>query len=163
MAFLAVLREGFETVVFLLAAFNDTVSPILAVGGAVLGILIAVAIGYGIYRGGIRLNLSRFFRITGVVLVIVAAGLLSTAAHSAHEAGWLLLGQNTVADLNWVVQPGTVWSSIITGMFGIRPLPVAAEATVYWVYLVPMLAFVLWPRRRSPKPNTAVAAEASAQ
>jgi high-affinity iron transporter len=60
MAFLAVLREGFETVVFLLAAFNESTSGSLAGLGALLGILSAVALGYGIYRGGIRLNLSRF-------------------------------------------------------------------------------------------------------
>ena len=85
MAFFAVLREGFETAVFLLAAFQQsrpTRSP--SGGGAVLGIVVAVALGYAIYRGGVRINLSRFFRITGVVLVLVAAGLVASAA--AHGA-----------------------------------------------------------------------------
>ena len=66
MAFLAVLREGFETSVFLLAAFNDAADPVPAGLGVVLGLVVAVALGYGIYRGGVRLNLSRFFRVTGV-------------------------------------------------------------------------------------------------
>ena len=52
-----------------------------------LGIVVAVVIGYGIYRGGVKINMARFFRITGIVLVLVAAGLLATAAHTAHEAG----------------------------------------------------------------------------
>src|SRR5436190_91196 len=62
MAFLAVLREGFETSVFLLALMqssNDTASTL---SGAVLGIALAIVIGYGIYRGGVRLNMARFFR-----------------------------------------------------------------------------------------------------
>ena len=93
MAFLAVLREGFETVVFLLAAFNETGNSASAVAGALLGIAVAVGLGYGIYRGGVRINLSKFFRATGLVLVLVAAGLVVNALHTAHEAGWLNAGQ----------------------------------------------------------------------
>src|SRR6266568_1705875 len=93
MAFLAVLREGFETVVFLLAVAQHSQSSAQALFGAVLGILLAAGIGYGIYRGGVRLNLARFFRVTGLVLVVVAAGLVMTAVHTAYEAGWLTAGQ----------------------------------------------------------------------
>ena len=57
--------------------------------GATLGIVVSIVIGYGIYRGGVKINMARFFRVTGIVLVLVAAGLLATAAHTAHEAGWL--------------------------------------------------------------------------
>ena len=93
MAFLAVLREGFETSVFLLAAFNDAADPVPAGLGVVLGLVVAVALGYGIYRGGVRLNLSRFFRVTGAVLVLVAAGLVASSLHTAAEAGWVVGGQ----------------------------------------------------------------------
>ncbi len=89
MAFLAVLREGLETVVFLLAAFNQSGNTALAATGAVLGIVVAIGLGWGIYRGGVRLNLSKFFRFTGLVLTFVAAGLVVSALHTAHEAGWL--------------------------------------------------------------------------
>lgn len=148
MAFLAVLREGFETVVFLLAAFQASTSPLEAGGGALLGVIIAVLLGYGIYRGGVRLNMARFFRITGAVLVIVAAGLLMTAAHTAHEAGWLDVGQQQAADLAWLVQPGTPISSLLTGVLGIQPFPAVVEVVVWLVYAVPMLVHVLWPQRR---------------
>src|ERR1700679_3878528 len=87
MAFLAVLREGFETSVFLLAAFQDATDTTAARAGAVLGLVCAIAIGVGLYRGGVRINLTKFFRITGLVLVFVVAGLLATAPHTAHEAG----------------------------------------------------------------------------
>jgi high-affinity iron transporter len=148
MAFLAVLREGFETVVFLLAAFQASTSPLLAGGGALIGILLAVALGYGIYRGGVKLNMARFFKITGAVLVVVAAGLLMTAAHTAHEAGWLNFGQQRAANLSWLVQPGTPISSLVTGMLGIQPYPTAIEVAVWALFLVPMLAYVLWPTGR---------------
>ena len=89
-----------------------------------LGIAVAVALGYGIYRGGVRLNLSKFFRATGLVLVLVAAGLVVNALHTAHEAGWLDAGQGSPVDLTWLVQPGTVQASLLTGMLGIQPQPV---------------------------------------
>ena len=76
MAFFAVIREGLETAVFLVAAFQQSARPALTGSGAILGILVAVALGLGIYRGGVRIDLARFFRVTGVVLVVVAAGLL---------------------------------------------------------------------------------------
>src|SRR3954454_15230256 len=92
MAFFAVIREGLETVVFLLAAFDNAAEPLTAGAGAALGIAAAVVIGVAIYRGGVRLNLTRFFRVTGVVLVFVAAGLVASSLHTAHEAGWLDAG-----------------------------------------------------------------------
>src|ERR1700727_2519244 len=115
MAFLAVLREGFETAVFLLATFNASGDSATAWLGAVIGILLAAAIGYGIYRGGVRLNLSGFFRATGLILVLVAAGLVMTALHTANEAGWLDIGQVQALDLSWLVRPGTPLSALFTG------------------------------------------------
>jgi len=153
MAFLAVLREGFETSVFLLAAFQDATDTTAAGAGAVLGLLAAVAIGLGLYRGGVRINLTRFFRITGLVLVFVAAGLLASAAHTAHEAGWINGLQGQALDLSWLVKPGTVSGSLLTGMLGLQPQPTLIEAAVYLVYAVPMVLYVLWPDqlRRLPR------------
>jgi high-affinity iron transporter len=147
MAFLAVLREGFETSVFLLAAFQDATDTQAAGTGAVIGLLAAVAIGLGLYRGGVRINLTRFFRVTGLVLVFVAAGLLATAAHTAHEAGWVNGLQAQALDLSWLVQPGTVSGSLLTGMLGLQPQPTVIETVVYLAYAVPMAVFVLWPDR----------------
>ena len=153
MAFLAVLREGLETAVFLLAAFQASRDPGAAGTGAVLGIIVAVGIGYGIYRGGVHLNLERFFKFTGFVLVLVAAGLLATAAHTAHEAGWLNRGQSEVFSLQWLVDPGSIRSALLTGMLGIQPQPVLAEAIVWLAYAIPMGALVLWPSGpRSTRP-----------
>ncbi|HVO55680.1 MAG TPA: iron uptake transporter permease EfeU [Solirubrobacterales bacterium] len=150
MAFLAVLREGFETSVFLLAVFQDATDTAAAAAGAVLGLASAVLIGFALYRGGVRINLSRFFRVTGLILVFVAAGLLATAAHTAHEAGWITSMQSQAVDLSWLVKPGTVSGSLLTGMLGLQPKPVTIEAIVYLAYAIPMGLYVLWPQRFRP-------------
>ena len=106
MAFLAVLREGLETAVFMLAAFQQSDRPGLTGTGAVLGIVVAVVLGYLIYRGGVKINLSKFFRVTGVVLVLVGAGLFSFAVHTAHEAGWWNIMLDRAVDLTWLIRSG---------------------------------------------------------
>src|SRR4029078_8922169 len=73
MAFLAVLRERLETAVVMLAAFQQSDRPGLTGTGALLGVAVAVVLGYLLYRGGVELNLSKFFRLTGVVVVLVVA------------------------------------------------------------------------------------------
>jgi high-affinity iron transporter len=151
MAFFAVIREGLETVVFLLAAFQNATNPTTAGLGALLGILCAVGIGVAIYRGGIKLNLTRFFRATGVVLVFVAAGLVASALHTAHGAGWISFGQGSAFDLSWLVVPGTWTASLLTGMLGLQPFPVVIEVVGYVVYAVPLLLYLLLPDRLRPR------------
>ena len=160
MAFFAVLREGLETAVFLFAAFQSAANPGAAGAGAVIGLALAVAIGWGIYKGGVRLNLSKFFRFTAAVLVLVAAGLLASAARTAHEAGWLNVLQGQALDLSWLIVPGSVTSSLLTGMLGLQPQPTVAEAVVYVLYAVPMLVYVLWPQRSRPRAPARQPAEA---
>jgi high-affinity iron transporter len=164
MAFLAVMREGLETAMFLLAAFQSTsgvVSPAAAGLGALAGLLVAAAIGMAIYRGGTRLNLARFFRVTAVLLVLIAAGLVSSAIHHANEAALWTAGNAQALDLSFLVAPSSdnVISGLITGLFGVYPFPSVAEVVGWLIYALPMLTFVLWPQRR---PATRVAAPASA-
>ncbi|GAA0596961.1 FTR1 family protein [Kutzneria viridogrisea] len=161
MAFLAVLREGFETAVFLLALLNSSGNAALATLGAALGVLVAAAIGYGIYRGGVRLNLSRFFRITGVVLVIVAAGLVMSSLHTAYEADWITIGQQPALDLSWLVVQGTPLYSLFSGVLGVQPKPSVIELTGWLVYAVPMLAYVLWPRTAKSNQDSKMGATSS--
>ncbi|HYU66000.1 MAG TPA: porin PorA family protein, partial [Jatrophihabitantaceae bacterium] len=104
--------------------------------------------GYGIYRGGVRINLSRFFRATGVVLVLVAAGLVVNALHTAHEAGWLDIGQQRTVDLSAVVRPGSVQASLLTGMLGVQDHPVLIEVIGWLAYLLPVGLYVGWPPGR---------------
>lgn len=156
MAFLAVLKEGFETSVFLLATFSAAQSTAWAAAGAVTGLLLAVAIGWGIYAGGVRINLSRFFRATGAFLVLVAAGLVVTALRTAHEAGWLNAGQQLVMDLSWLVAPGTVRSALLTGVLGIPADPRLVEGIGWLAYMIPVSLLIFWPASRRPGAAAAV-------
>ncbi len=148
MAFFAVLREGLETAVFMLAAFSNSRDPLAAGLGAVVGVGVAVGLGWAIYRGGVKINLARFFKVTGVVLVLVAAGLLSYAVHEFAEAGLITFAQQPAVNLSWLIAPDTVRASLITGMLGLQPVPTMAEAFVWLAYAVPMTAYVLWPQRQ---------------
>ncbi len=166
MAFLAVMREGLETSMFLLAAFQSeatVVTPVAAFLGALAGLLVAAAVGVAIYRGGMRLNLARFFRVTAVLLVLIAAGLVSGAIHHANEAALFTAGNEQALDLSTVVIPSSdsVVSGLITGLLGIYPFPSYAEVVGWLLYAVPMLTFVLWPARR-PAPRQVPAAASAA-
>jgi high-affinity iron transporter len=156
MAFLAVLKEGFETAVFLLATFSAAQSAALAATGAVIGVLLAVVIGWGIYIGGVKINLSRFFRFTGAFLILVAAGLVITALRTAHEAGWVNAGQQPTVNLSWLVAPGTIQSAMITGVLGIPADPRLIEVLGWFAYLVPIALFVFWPAARRPRRHAVV-------
>lgn len=156
MAFLAVLREGFETSIFLLASFSAAQSTGLAALGAVLGLLLALAIGWGIYAGGVWVNLGRFFRVTGAFLILVAAGLVMAACRTAHEAGWLNAGQQQVLHLSWLITPGTVQSALITGILGVYPDPRLIEVFGWLAYLLPVALYIYWPLSRRPSPRNTV-------
>jgi high-affinity iron transporter len=153
MAFLAVLKEGFETAVFLLAAAQATHgSRWFAVLGGVAGIAAAVAVGAGIYLGSLKLNLGRFFRVTGVFLVFIAAGLVMSSLRTAHEAGWITIGQQRAFDLSGWMPTKSILGAVITGMFGIPPDPRVIEVLGWLLYAVPVLVVFLWPARLAPGP-----------
>lgn len=154
MAFLAVLKEGFETAVFLLAAAQASgESRWWALLGAAAGIGVAVAIGVGIYFGGLKLNLARFFRVTGVFLVLIAAGLVLTSLRTAHEAGWITIGQQRVFDFSSWMPARSVLGALITGMFGIPTDPRLIEVLGWLLYAVPVLIIFLWPPRLAAEPH----------
>ncbi len=156
MAFLAVLKEGFETSVFLLATFSIARSATQAAAGAVAGLIVAVIIGWGIYAGGLRINLSRFFRFTGLFLILVAGGLIISSLRSAHEAGWFNTGQARIADLSWLLSPGTVQSAIITGILGIPADPRLLEVTGWFCYILIVTVLLYWPENRRPSQEKSI-------
>lgn len=147
MAFLAVLKEGFETAVFLLATFQASSNATFAATGAVLGLLASAGIGYGLYSGGVRINLARFFTVTSIFLVLVAAGLVVRALHTAHEAGWLVAGQQRTVDLSWLAPRGSIQSAVFTGVLGIPADPRVIEVVGWFCYLVPMVLILFWPAK----------------
>jgi len=156
MVFLAVLKEGFETSVFILATVQAASSATTALIGAILGVLAAVAIGIGIFTGGIRLNLAKFFTATSVFLIFVAAGLVLSALRTGHEAGWINVGQQQTVDLSWLAPGNSIRSALITGVLGMPADPRVIELLGWGLYLVPMLAWTLWPKAHRPSGWTAL-------
>jgi high-affinity iron transporter len=158
MAFLAVLREGMETAVFLLATFQASENVALASGGAIVGVLVAAVVGVGLYRGAIQINLGKFFQVTSLVLVLVAAGLVLTSLHTAHEAGWINVWQKQILNLSWLIQGGSVQAAVLTGMLGLQARPTQIEVTGWLLYVLAVGGFVAWPRSRSSRPSAPISA-----
>jgi high-affinity iron transporter len=144
MVFLAVAREGVESVFFLLAAFQqaNAYAPLAALAGVVL----AGFVGYGVYAGSVHLNLRRFFRWTGAFILIVAAGLLANSVNALHEAGLWNDLQTIVFDVSGVLPMDSPLGSVLSGIFGYIDAPTVSELVVYLGFLVPSLWLFLADR-----------------
>ena len=151
MAFVAVAREGLETAVFLLAILENSADPFVGATGAAAGVAASAGVGYGIYRGGIAVDLRRFFLVTGVVLVVVAAGLVASAVHELAEAGMIPVLQDRAMDLSSFIRPDSVWSSLLTAFIGLQPVPTLAEMLAWGAFLVPMTLYVAGARFSRPR------------
>jgi len=160
-AFLAVGREGIETALFLWAAVQATGQNTFPLVGAALGILTAVALGWLIYAGMLRINLAKFFTWTGGILIIVAAGVLSYGVHDLQEAG-ILPGLHALAfDVSAAVPPDSWYGTLLKGTLNFSPATTWLELAVWVAYAVPTLtAFIRTSRHRSPRPTSQVPAPA---
>jgi high-affinity iron transporter len=151
-AFLAVAREGLETTLFFWAAAQqagDASGPFL---GFVVGIAVAIVIGWLLYRSAIALNLAKFFTWTGAGLVLVAAGVLAYGVHDLQEAEFLP-GLNTLAfNVSEQVPPDSWYGTLLKGIFNFSPATTVLEAIVWIAYVVPVLTLFLWPAQKRPTP-----------
>ncbi len=149
-AFLSVAREGLETALLWFAAVQGATSSASPLIGITLGLLTAVALGWGLYRSALRINLTKFFTWTGLLLVLVAAGIFKYGVHDLQESG-LVPGLNTHAfDISGVLDPSAWYSTLLSGMFNITPQPSVLEAVAWVVYLVPVLILFLRPAAKTP-------------
>lgn len=149
MVFLAVAREGVESVFFLLAIFQQS-SGWSAAAGAFLGVALSVLLGIGLYKGGVRINLRKFFRYTGVFILVVAAGLLAGAVRRLHEAGvWNQL-QQVVFDSSGVLPEDSPLGVILGGLLGYMHAPVVGEVLAWALYLAVTLVMFFWPVKVAP-------------
>ncbi|KGT95986.1 iron permease [Erwinia typographi] len=146
MVFLAVAREGLESVFFLLAAFQQDVGigPPL---GAMLGLATAIILGMLIYWGGVRLNLASFFKWTSLFILFVAAGLAAGAIRAFHEAGLWNHFQSIAFDLSNTLSTSTLVGTLLEGMLGYQEAPSVSEVAVWFIYLVPALLLFFMPVR----------------
>jgi high-affinity iron transporter len=158
LAFVAIVREGLETALFLLALFRSAaasgeLSPGLPLAG-LAGLGVAVLLGWAIVRGAIRLNLRRFFSLTGVVILFVAAGLVASAIGSFVDAGWLPTGTPAI-NLAGLLPETSPVGALLAGLFGYRAQPTPLQLIGYFGYLLPVLGLFVagdrlrllhWPR-----------------
>lgn len=155
MAALAVGREGLETALFFFTAASaagQTAEPLI---GFLIGIAVAVLLAYLIYRGAVKLNLGRFFTITGVLLIFVAAGILAYGVHDLQEAA-ILPGLTTLAfDVSAAVPPDSWYGTVLKGIFNFSPQTTVLEAIVWVAYVAVVLTLFLLPQR-STRPAASV-------
>lgn len=154
LAFTAIIREGLETSIFLVgqvtAASQQSDAGALAVLlGALSGLAIAVALGYGFYRGTRRMNLAVFFRWTGIVLVFVAAGLVGSAVHEFAEIGAIPFGTQTAFDISNILPHESGLGQFLAALIGYTSTPEVIRVIVQVTYLVVVLALYLRPVRAS--------------
>jgi len=146
-ALVAVLREGLETALFLWASSSSSDGTAAQLGGALLGILTSMAIGWAVYRGAVRLNLATFFTWTGALLIVVAAGVLAYGVRDLQEAGVLPGGENIAFDVSGTIDEHSPVGTILGGFFHFDPVTTWLQLGVWVVYLVVTLAVYLRPHR----------------
>jgi high-affinity iron transporter len=138
-AFFAVAREGLETALFVYTNFQTVGAASTATVGLVLGLTLAVVLGYLIYNRSVKLDLSKFFTVTGVALIIVAAGVLSYGIHEFQELGWI----PGVDDFLWDVTPWiakeSILASLLSGTVGFDTTTSFIQFIAWAAYLVAVL------------------------
>ena len=156
LAFFAVGREGVETALFMVGYAEATSNWPLV--GLVVGVLIAGAIAYGMYRGALRIDLAKFFTYTGVFLIVVAAGILSYGIGALQTVGWLpglaTKAFDVTAWFNW----SSWYGEVVQGVFNVTPTPTVLQLGGWLVYLAAVLALFLRPttaptRAAAPTPQ----------
>ncbi len=147
-AFLGVGREGLETAIFFYAttqaAGAGNSQPLI---GWVAGLLAAIGLGVAIYRGALKINLAKFFRYTGILLVVVAGGILAYGLHDLQEAA-LLPGLNALAfDVSNVISSSSWYGALLKGIFNFSPNTTWLQAVAWVLYVGTVLVLFLRPQR----------------
>lgn len=161
LAFSSVGREGIETTLFLFAGSTNESSDALFVTGGVLGFLIAAAAGIGLYYGSAKLPLRQFFLGSAIVLMVLAAGLLTNALSELHEATLIReLGSRPWDTESFISMTSTLGKFLHT-VLGYDSAPAIAQIVLYWAYLVAVLgAYLFWPTPRPARPVEAASVAA---
>ncbi|HLZ36613.1 MAG TPA: FTR1 family protein [Mycobacteriales bacterium] len=154
-AFFAVLREGLEAALFLIAVATGDSGWQVLVGGT-LGLAIAAALGWMVAVGGRRLPMQQFFKVTGMVLIVFAAGLLARSVLFLQGAGDLGSVWNDVYDLRaaaWLTQ-STETGKFLAAMFGWDPRP-SIEQVLAWAAYLTVVSWLFLRPSRAPAPASA--------
>jgi high-affinity iron transporter len=147
-AFLAVIREGLETSLFVYSNFKSVASPVNSAIGLITGFLLAIALGYLLYRSSISLDLSKFFTYTGIALVIVAAGVLSYGVHEFQELGFLPGADAFAWDVTSVIAKESLLGGVLAGTVGFDTTTSWLQLGIYLLYLTAVLTPFLSGERK---------------
>jgi high-affinity iron transporter len=167
LAFSAVIREGLETSVFLVGQTTSAASSASSIViGALIGLAVAIAIGWMFYTGSRRIDLRSFFRWTGIGLIFIAAGLASHAVHELIEVGVIPFGTQAVFDISNVLPDEAGIGQFLRAILGYSAAPEATTLVAYLAYLLVVLALYLRPAkpvtppaRPAPAPDAAKGTE----
>ena len=152
LAFLAVLREGIETALFLSAAAFSS-SPVQTLIGGLLGLAAAVVLAWLVFKASTRLDLRQFFSVTSLILIVFAAGLVARGVHEFQEAGLLPVVVEQVWDTNPILSEESFGGEVLQSLFGYNGNPSLLEVLSYVGYL--LVAFWLVWLKRTPSPPDA--------
>lgn len=152
-AFFAVIREGLETALFVYTNFKTIADTRSAALGLILGFAVAISLGYLIFKSAIKLDLSKFFRYTGVALVVVAAGVLSYGVHEFQELGWLPGGESYAWDVSSLIPKDSLLGATLGGLVGFDNTTSWLQLGIWTIYLTTVLgAYLSKPRTRALTP-----------
>jgi high-affinity iron transporter len=150
LAFMAVVREGVELAIFITAAFfagdqsQAANNLIQTLAGTILGLGTAILLGYTIFATTVRLDLRRFFQVTGLLLILFAAGLVAHGVHEFNEVGWIPGVVEHVWDVNMILDENSVAGQLLKTLFGYNGNPSLTEMITYFVYIA--VVGVFWRR-----------------
>jgi high-affinity iron transporter len=142
-AFVAVGREGLETALFVWPAVQAAGSTWEPLAGVLLGLGAAVALGFAIFRGALRFNIGRFFRWTGVILIVVAGGVLTYGIAEYQEIAWLGGKEAIAFDISGAIPPDSLFAAFMRGIFNIHPVTTWPQAIAWLAYVIPVLYLFL--------------------
>lgn len=153
--FVAVLREGWESALFLFA-ISESSSPLATGVGSVIGLAVSVSLGVALYFGSRRLNLRQFFTATGIILIVFAAGLMAHATHEFQQAGLLPQTIQHLWNTNAIISDTSHTGKFLSALFGYNGDPSLLEVVVWFGFLGTALTFFLRPLvRLRPAPAQA--------
>jgi high-affinity iron transporter len=158
LAFVMVFREGLETALFMFSITQNS-SPLQVALGSILGLVGAVSLGYAVYVGGRRLNLGAFFKVTGLLLLVVAAGLFAHGMAMFEFAGLVPAIYYPLWDLSsiTILTSESSFGQFLIAFFGWDPKPDLLEF-VLWVGYVAVVGYLfLRPQRTSSQSNPSTA------
>ncbi len=149
LAFIAVVREGIELALYMTAA-SLTLTGLQTLLGTAIGLSAACLTGYLIYSATIKLNLQRFFQVTGLILILFAAGLIGHSVAEFNEAGIIPGLISPIWNLNPILNDNSLLGSVFGTLFGYHSSPSLTEALAYGSY--GLLALYAFARARKPQP-----------